>query len=177
LPEYARINPVLSPIPPPTVDAVSAYLSGTPDPELDHDPATDYQQIHCPVFLQYGANDVNVPVPESENRIRGALESAGNRDVTISTYPDAGHMLGVSPSTTGNSARRPVRGGVGIPHAALHVHSGSPRRTSIMDAEALRCGTKLHVYATRQQQAAGTDPCNISASVPQHCGAASGSSP
>jgi pimeloyl-ACP methyl ester carboxylesterase len=107
LPAYARINPVLSPIPPPTVDAVRAYLSGTPDPELDHDPATDYQQIHCPVFLQYGANDVNVPVPESENRIRGALERAGNRDVTISTYPDAGHMLGVSPSTTGNSADGP----------------------------------------------------------------------
>ncbi len=107
LPEYARINPVLSPIPPPTVDAVSAYLSGTPNPELDHDPATDYQQIHCPVFLQYGANDVNVPVLESERRIRGALERAGNCDVTISTYPDAGHMLGVSLATTGNSADGP----------------------------------------------------------------------
>jgi pimeloyl-ACP methyl ester carboxylesterase len=104
LPGYARINPVLSPIPPPTVDAVRGYLSGTPDRELDYDPATDYERIHCPVFLQYGANDLNVPVPESENRIRSALESAGNRDVTISTYPDAGHMLDVSPSTTGNSA-------------------------------------------------------------------------
>jgi pimeloyl-ACP methyl ester carboxylesterase len=107
LPAYARINPTLSPIPPPTVDAVRAYLNGTPDPELDHDPAADYQQIHCPVFLQYGANDVNVPALESENRIRGALERAGNRDVTISTYPDAGHMLGVSPAITGNSANEP----------------------------------------------------------------------
>jgi pimeloyl-ACP methyl ester carboxylesterase len=103
LPGYARINPVLSPIPPPTVDAVRAYLSGTSDRELEYDPATDYQRIHCPVFLQYGANDLNVPVPESENRIRNALERAGNRDVTISTYPDAGHMLEVLPSTSASS--------------------------------------------------------------------------
>jgi pimeloyl-ACP methyl ester carboxylesterase len=61
------------------------YVEGhnTPDPELDYDPAADYQRIHCPVLLQYGANDLNVPVPESENRIRSALERAGNRDVTI----------------------------------------------------------------------------------------------
>jgi pimeloyl-ACP methyl ester carboxylesterase len=104
VPGYGRINPVLSPIPPPTVDAIRPYLTGTADPELDHDPATDYQQIRCPVFLQYGANDVNVPVPESENRIRTALDRAGNRNVTISIYPDAGHMLGVSPSTSGNTA-------------------------------------------------------------------------
>jgi pimeloyl-ACP methyl ester carboxylesterase len=107
LPEYARINPVLSPIPPPTVDAVRAYLSGTSDRELEYDPATDYQRIHCPVFLQYGDNDLNVPVSESQNRIRSALERAGNRDVTINTYPDAGHMLDVFPSTTGNSADDP----------------------------------------------------------------------
>jgi pimeloyl-ACP methyl ester carboxylesterase len=104
VPGYAQINPVLSPIPPPTVDAVRAYLSGTPDPELDYDPAADYQRIDCPVFLQYGANDLNVPVSESVNRIRSALERAGNRDVTISIYPDAGHMLGVSTSTSGNTA-------------------------------------------------------------------------
>jgi pimeloyl-ACP methyl ester carboxylesterase len=104
VPGYARINPVLSPIPPPTLDAVRAYLSGTPDPELDYDPAADYQRIHCPVLLQYGANDLNVPVPESQNRIRSALETAGNRDVTICLYPDAGHMLDVSPSTTADSA-------------------------------------------------------------------------
>jgi pimeloyl-ACP methyl ester carboxylesterase len=103
LPEYARINPVLSPIPPPTVNAVRAYLSGSPERELEYDPATDYQLIHCPVFLQYGANDLNVPVTESESRIRSALKTAGNRDVTIRTYPDAGHMLDVLPSTTGNS--------------------------------------------------------------------------
>jgi pimeloyl-ACP methyl ester carboxylesterase len=104
LPGYARVNPVLSPIPPPTVNAVLAYLNGTPDPELDYDPAADYQRIHCPVFLQYGANDLNVPVPESENRIRDALETAGNRHVTIRIYPDAGHMLNVVPPTTRNAA-------------------------------------------------------------------------
>jgi uncharacterized protein len=107
VPGYARINPVLSPIPPPTVDPVRPYLNGTPVPELDYDPATDYRHIHCPVFLQYGSNDINVPVRESENVIRGALERAGNRDVTISTYPDAGHMLGVSPAIAGNSADEP----------------------------------------------------------------------
>jgi uncharacterized protein len=104
LPEYARINPLLSPVPPPTAHALDAFLTGTGDRELEYDPATDYERIHCPVFLQYGANDLNVPVQESQTRIRDALDTAGNRDVMINTYPNAGHMLDVVPSTTGDAA-------------------------------------------------------------------------
>jgi uncharacterized protein len=95
IPAFARVNPALSPIPPPSLTVVRSFLDGTADPELGHDPVVDYQRIRCPIFLQYGEQDLNVPVTASVAAIRAAVERSGNPDLTIRTYANAQHMLDI----------------------------------------------------------------------------------
>jgi pimeloyl-ACP methyl ester carboxylesterase len=92
-PDYAREEPMLSPIPPPVPAAdLVEILAGEPDPQVTYDPADDYARLGCPVFLQYGADDTSVPVDASAARIRRALPSA-----TIRVYPGVEHMLNLLP--------------------------------------------------------------------------------
>lgn len=58
---------------------------------LDGDPMEDWQRVTVPVLLVWGGRDTVVNVPLSEERIRAALERAGNRDFTIRIIPDADH--------------------------------------------------------------------------------------
>jgi pimeloyl-ACP methyl ester carboxylesterase len=90
MPEFVRQNPMLSPIPPlvPLAGLV-AMLSDERDSQVAYDPAVDYAKLRCPVFLQYGAEDTSVPVPESVARIGAAA--------TIRIYPNVEHMLNLLP--------------------------------------------------------------------------------
>ena len=103
VPDFARENPLLSPIPPlvPVADLV-ATLSGLQDPQLSHDPAADYAHVACPVFLQYGADDTSVPVQASVEQIHRAVADAGQRS-TIHVYDGMEHLLNVLPDLTGLS--------------------------------------------------------------------------
>lgn len=92
-PEYAVASPRLSPMPPSGSAAEVAKLLVADEPSVEYDPVNGYRGISCPVLVQYGTDDVNVPSAESEKRIREALAEGGNTDVTITTYPGAGHML------------------------------------------------------------------------------------
>ena len=97
-PGYVQQNPMLSPIPPLLrLDQLVPMLEEAHDPQLAHDPASDYARIECPVFLQYGSLDTSVPVQTSVERITAAVEGAGRR-CTIRVYPGLEHMLNV-PST------------------------------------------------------------------------------
>lgn len=93
-PDYAKASPQLSPMPPAGTAAELAkqYATG-PDPAIGYDPANSYREISCPVLLQYGSEDVNVPSAESGKRINDALTEGGNENFTITDYPGAGHML------------------------------------------------------------------------------------
>ena len=51
-----------------------------------------------PTLALYGALDRNVDAADSATHLREYLTRAGNRDVTIQTYPNAGHQLIVSKS-------------------------------------------------------------------------------
>src|SRR5262249_23444213 len=94
IPDYVRQNPMLAPYPPPDVpaEAIAAMVTAEASPELAYAPALDYARLHCPVFLQYGTNDVSVPVPVSVDTISAALPSA-----TIRTYEDVEHQLNLPP--------------------------------------------------------------------------------
>lgn len=59
--------------------------------ELDGNPMQDWERLNVPVLLLWGGRDRVVNVPLSEQRIRAALERAGNRDFTIHIVPDADH--------------------------------------------------------------------------------------
>jgi hypothetical protein len=97
-PDYVLNNPMLGPIPPPgPVGDLVATLAGEPDPELSYDPVTGYRGLRCPVFLQYGSEDVSVPAAVSAERIGEALRAGGAPEPEIHIYPGLEHMLTVIP--------------------------------------------------------------------------------
>lgn len=59
--------------------------------ELDGNPMQDWERVTVPVLLLWGGRDRVVNVPLSEQRIRAALERAGNRDFTVHVVADADH--------------------------------------------------------------------------------------
>lgn len=94
VPDYVRQNPMLAPYPPPEVpaEAIVAMVTAQADPELVYDPAADYARLTCPIYLQYGSNDVSVPVPASVEAV-----SAVRPDADIRIYAGLEHQLNVAP--------------------------------------------------------------------------------
>lgn len=94
VPGYVRQNPMLAPFPPAEVpaEAIAAMVTAEPSPDLAYAPAVDYARLGCPVFLQYGSNDVSVPVAASVEAITAVLPSA-----QIRVYPDLEHQLNAAP--------------------------------------------------------------------------------
>lgn len=62
-----------------------------------------------PTLALYGALDRNVDAADSAAHLREYLRRAGNRDVTIKMYPNAGHQLIVSKSGYNGDAEPPER--------------------------------------------------------------------
>jgi uncharacterized protein len=62
-----------------------------------------------PTLALYGALDRNVDAAHSAGQLREYLRRAGNRDVTIKIYPNAGHQLIVSKSGYNGDATPPKR--------------------------------------------------------------------
>jgi pimeloyl-ACP methyl ester carboxylesterase len=79
---------VVLPRRPPTAEERATWIQWR---ELDGDPMADWERLTVPVLLLWGGRDTVVNVPLSEERIRAALERAGNRDVTVRVVPDADH--------------------------------------------------------------------------------------
>lgn len=94
VPDYVRQNPMLAPYPPAEIpaEAIAAMVTAEPSPELAYAPAVDYARLRCPVFLQWGTNDVSVPVGASIDAIRAALPTVQTR-----VYDDVEHMLNLPP--------------------------------------------------------------------------------
>lgn len=92
--ENAAAAPGLSPLPPlgPTAQVVADH-TGAANSEISYDPINSYREINCPILLQYGEKDGNIPAQISAERIGEALREAGNNAVTITSYDDAGHLL------------------------------------------------------------------------------------
>jgi uncharacterized protein len=72
-----------------------------------------------PTLAFYGALDRNVDAADSAAHLREYLARAGNRDVTIKVYPDAGHQLIVSKSGYNGDPTLPERFVAGYPQAML----------------------------------------------------------
>ncbi|HLY03577.1 MAG TPA: alpha/beta hydrolase [Candidatus Cybelea sp.] len=68
-----------------------------------------------PILALYGALDRNVDAADSAAHLREYLTRAGNRDVTIETYPNAGHQLVVSKSGYNGDPTLPERFVPGYP--------------------------------------------------------------
>jgi uncharacterized protein len=58
------------------------------------DPKDFLTRVHCPVLALFGEQDLNVPAQRSAELYAKYLAQAGNRDVTITVFPNVGHSLG-----------------------------------------------------------------------------------
>ncbi|WP_328990033.1 alpha/beta hydrolase [Kribbella sp. NBC_01245] len=75
---------------------------GSPLPvwhEVDFDSEALYSQVTCPVLLIHGAEEENLPVPETLAVWKRAAEISGNKSVETALIPGVGHWPG-TPSRT-----------------------------------------------------------------------------
>jgi hypothetical protein len=60
------------------------------------DPGPCWEQVCCPVLAIYGEKDTGCSAQEQVAVIRRGLQKAGNRDVTLTVFPRAGHLITVT---------------------------------------------------------------------------------
>jgi pimeloyl-ACP methyl ester carboxylesterase len=80
---------------------------------ISFDPATALAKVHCPVLAVFGGLDTQVPIDLNRAPLEAALNSAGNRAVTIKVYPEANHLF--LKAVTGSPAEYPALEKVFVP--------------------------------------------------------------
>jgi pimeloyl-ACP methyl ester carboxylesterase len=88
---YSRVA-FLPLVPPPRDSEKNSFLNGLKR-QIDFDPATTWERVHCPVLVLLGELDANVPVKASAPIMKRGLKKAGNRDYSIRILPQANHGL------------------------------------------------------------------------------------
>ncbi len=99
---YMRIPPGFTapPVPP-----LLAMLRAS----LIYDPAAELNKLRVPTLAIFGALDKNVDAERSAARLRAAFRQSGERDLTIVTFPNAGHFLVASSTGYEDRPLLPVR--------------------------------------------------------------------
>jgi pimeloyl-ACP methyl ester carboxylesterase len=83
------------------------------------DPTQTLLSVSTPTLALYGALDRNVDAADSATHLREYLARAGDRDVTIKMYPNAGHQLIVSKSGYNGDSTPPERFVPGYPQIVI----------------------------------------------------------
>jgi uncharacterized protein len=100
------------PPPPSMIAGLRRFVTFDPKPTLLRVSST-------PTLALYGALDRNVDAADSAEHLREYLASAGNRDVTIETYANAGHQLIVSKTGYNGDPSLPERFVQGYPQIMI----------------------------------------------------------
>ena len=103
-----RIPPGLTVPPPP---AILAVLRAS----LLYDPRSTLQHVSLPTLLLFGQKDRNVDVVVSVHNFRDAFRQSGMRDLTVHVFPDADHLLMLSPTGYESDESEPTRFAKGYP--------------------------------------------------------------
>jgi dienelactone hydrolase len=100
------------PPPPEKIEGLRRFVSFDPTQTLLNVSST-------PTLALYGALDRSVDAADSAMHLRQYLSRAGNPDVTIETYPNAGHQLVVSKSGYNGDPTLPERFVPGYPQILI----------------------------------------------------------
>jgi len=60
---------------------------------VNFDPGPQWEKVRCPVLAVYGDKDTSTPVEPSIAVIRQGVEKAGNSDLTVKVFANAGHRI------------------------------------------------------------------------------------
>jgi uncharacterized protein len=112
--QYSLMPDLGIPIPPPADKIAGLRRFVTFDPT-----DTLLKVSSTPTLALYGALDRNVDAADSAAHLREYLARAGNRDVTIKMYPNAGHQLIVSKSGYNGDPALPERFVPGYPQVMI----------------------------------------------------------
>lgn len=110
---YMRIPPGMTTPPPP---AMLAALQAA----LIYDPTATLQRVCTPTLALFGSQDRNLDSADSAARFSKALSRAGLKDLTIVTFPGAGHTLVKSKTGYEDDPSLPERTVEGYPEAIAH---------------------------------------------------------
>ncbi len=110
---YMRIPPgMTTPPPPPMLAALQAALV--------YDPTATLRRVGTPTLALFGALDKNLDSADSPARFRDAFNRAGLKDLTIVTFPGAGHTLVSSATGYEDDPSLPERTVEGYPEVMVH---------------------------------------------------------
>ncbi len=110
---YMRIPPgMTAPPAPPMLVALQAALI--------YDPTATLQRVRTPTLALFGALDKNLDSAGSAARFRKAFNRAGLKDLTIVTFPGAGHTLVRSTTGYEDDPLMPERTAEGYPETIIH---------------------------------------------------------
>jgi pimeloyl-ACP methyl ester carboxylesterase len=112
--KYSLMPDLGVPIPPPPATIAGLRRLVTFDPK-----DTLLSVSATPTLALYGALDRNVDAADSATHLREYLVRAGDRDVTIETYPNAGHQLVISKSGYNGDPELPERFVPGYPQIII----------------------------------------------------------
>lgn len=105
---YMRIPSEMAiPPPPPMLTALQASLI--------YDPTLTLRQVRTPTLALFGDLDKNIDAADSAARFRKAFTRAGMKDLTIVTFPRAGHTLVRSATGYEDQSSLPERTVAGYP--------------------------------------------------------------
>jgi pimeloyl-ACP methyl ester carboxylesterase len=109
---YMRIPPgMTAPPPQPMLAALQAAII--------YDPTATLLRVRTPTLALFGALDKNVDSADSAARFRKASRRAGLKDLTILTFPGAGHTLVRSITGYEDDPSLPERTVKGYPEAII----------------------------------------------------------
>lgn len=60
---------------------------------IKYNPAPSLEKVKCPVLALNGDKDLQVPSKENLSAIKNALEKGGNKNVTITEFPNLNHLF------------------------------------------------------------------------------------
>jgi len=101
---YARVQ-WLPRVPPPLDSTTNEVLRGLRR-QIDFDPSTTWDNVHCPVLVLLGELDANTPSQLTAPVIERGLKQRGNKDYSIRILPKANH--GLFEAVTGYTSEAPL---------------------------------------------------------------------
>jgi len=101
---YARVQ-WLPRVPAPLDSEKNNYLRGLRR-QIDFDPSSTWEKVHCPVLVLLGELDANAPSKLSAQVFERGLKQSRNRDYTVKILPKANH--GLFEAVTGYSSEAPL---------------------------------------------------------------------
>lgn len=99
--------------------AIGVTIPGEGFEYIDFDPRPYQRQLHVPVLMVYGTNDISMPVVQGARILNEDLAYAGNEAFTVRYYADANHGIRANGALAAGFTDDLARWVLGLPATAV----------------------------------------------------------